>query len=78
MAKIRFNFGRLSQNVHDWRSGKGVKVRGPRLKCVHISVAAPSTGYRFIFYFPSGAWWHLDVVFDRRNYWKSVSAEGGK
>jgi hypothetical protein len=65
-VKVKFSRGRSDQNYHDWRTGKGVAVLGPKLRRVKLGVHAPSTGYRFIFYFPSGAWWYVDVYFDRR------------
>src|ERR1035441_9526642 len=65
--KIKFMCGSLERNAHIY-PGFGT-IRGPKFKHVRLTVHAPSTGHRFIFYFPSGAWWHLDVYFDRRDRW---------
>jgi acetyl esterase/lipase len=68
MTWIRFNNrGRIEVNYHDWRTGKGVMIRGPKFDVFRLHMHAPTTAYRFIFYFPSGAWWHFDITFDRRN-----------
>ena len=65
--RIYFDAGRLDRNIHDWSSGKGTTIRGPKFKHVKLrGVRAPSTAHRFIFYFPSGAWWHFDIMFDRK------------
>lgn len=66
MPKVHFSWDKLDSNSHDWTTGKGITVRGPKFRHVIIACHPPSTGHRFIFYFPSGAWFHCDVYFDRR------------
>lgn len=61
--RLRFDFDRNDQNFHGESSRP---IYGPTFTNVKIAVHPPSTGYRFIFYFPSGKWWNFDVVFDRR------------
>lgn len=62
--KIVFNKGSHDKNMHG--PGHAV-IRGPKFRMFQLlSVHLPSTGYRFIFYKPSGAWIYLDVYFDRR------------
>jgi hypothetical protein len=69
--KIKLKWGSLDSNYHGTeRKGESWNrqpVRGPKFRHVRLTVHAPSTGHRFIFYLPSGAWRHLDVYFDRRN-----------
>ena len=70
-VRVHFYFGRIGINYHGDRKGLelGKVIRGPkfaRIKLTHV--VPPSTGHRIMFYWPSGAWWYLDVYFDRRGY----------
>ena len=66
-ARLQINIGRLDHNSHDWSDGKkGETIHGWKVTRVKLDVHSPSTGYRYILYFPSGAWWHIDFNFDRR------------
>jgi hypothetical protein len=71
MTKIKFYWGKKSdRNMHGTQK-KGEPwnkemVTGPKFSLVKLGVHKPTTGHRLIFYWPSGAWNHLDVVFDRR------------
>jgi hypothetical protein len=67
MVKLKLMYGHLDTNGHMGWPTFGV-IHGPKFKHVLLKdVHAPSTGHRFIFYFPSGSWWHVDVFFDRRD-----------
>lgn len=59
-----FSFGRSDTNYHGTEPPGCVwdkkTVRGPKFKIVRIGYAPRWVGRRLIFYFPSGAWWHLD------------------
>lgn len=75
MKHIRFE--RNERNIHGTQK-KGEPwnretVRGPRFSVVDIRKGNPHTKEnandfykRIIFYFPSGAWWNLDIFFPRR------------
>ncbi len=62
---MKFYFGKSSTNKHgterpgeEWNEQT---VRGPRLKLVRLGYKPNFTGYRLLYYFPSGAWWHFDI-----------------
>lgn len=74
--KIRFDTGALDTNSHIYPGF--ATIHGPKLRRVSLNFHKPSTGHRFIFYFPSGAWWHLDVIFDRRTEGKKASPPEGQ
>jgi hypothetical protein len=63
MTKLHFDHAKLGSNYH---GNNHDTIRGPKFVRVKPFVHPPSTCHRFILYFPSGAWWHLDVTFDRR------------
>ena len=67
MTKIKLDWGSNPQNFHK-NTANGVTVmRGPKLTTIQLQgIAPPTTAYRFIFYKPSGAWFYLDITFDRR------------
>lgn len=61
--RLHVSKGSLDRNHHGKDSSP---IKGPTFRRVKLTIHPPSTGYRFIFYFPSGRWWHLDLTFDRR------------
>lgn len=64
LPRIHFDFCRCADNRH----GEGhAQICGPRFRVVRLGVYPPSTGTRWIFYWPSGAWGHFDVYVDRRD-----------
>lgn len=68
MSRVHFKCGKLDENFHAWGLGKSKDrtIRGPKLTHVRLTVHPPSRGHRFIFYWPSGAWWWLEIYIDRR------------
>jgi hypothetical protein len=67
MTKIKLDWGYNPYNFHNNKRQKVVTINGPKFKVVELcGIAKPTTAYRFIFYKPSGAWFYLDVTFDRR------------
>lgn len=70
-GKVKFCFGRSKPNYHKYfvdalGTSHSHTICGPKFRHVNLNVHLPSTGHRFIFYFPSGAWWMFDVYIDRR------------
>ena len=41
-------------------------VRGPKFAAVRLERKSPGFSWRLIFYFPSGAWWNLDIYSNRK------------
>jgi hypothetical protein len=69
--RLKFDFGKLNSNHHDWSDGKkGVTIYGPKLKIVILETLTAKgirrlIGRRLWFYFPSGACWNFDVYLIR-------------
>jgi hypothetical protein len=62
---MKFFVGKLDKNMHG-TEGPGEPwnkepVLGPKFVIVRLGYAPVFTGWRLIYYFPSGAWWHFDV-----------------
>lgn len=76
--RVNVTCGKLSTNSHGTQVGDGScnfqMVTGWKLRCVDLliplrSIIKPKPGLtravwykRLILYFPSGAWWHIDVA----------------
>jgi hypothetical protein len=68
---MKVDCGRLDRNHHGTEAHgqpwNKQTVCGPRFKLVRLegfdsdSRLKANIGWRVIFYFPSGAWWHLDI-----------------
>jgi hypothetical protein len=70
VGMLLFDYGRSDKNFHGTQK-KGERrneqtVKGPKFLVVNIERKSPGFSKRFIFYWPSGAWWHLDIYSKRR------------
>lgn len=65
-----FKFYRNERNRHGTQSAgepwNEMTVTGPKFKLLKLRRDSPGISRRLIFYFPSGAWWNLDVFSKRR------------
>ncbi len=66
MRGLKFSIGSLDSNHHGWWKDADGKyqsepIKGPKFSLVALSMTKPSRGYRLIWYWPSTAWWHVDV-----------------
>lgn len=69
--KLKFDFGTLESNHHDWSDGKkGVTIYGPKITLVKLETLTASgprrlIGRRLWFYFRSGKCWNFDAYLVR-------------
>ena len=84
---MTFDFGRSDCNYHDHRKAMAANwatdvpfetVYGPKVKCFSLKRGDAGISVRVIFYFPSGAWWHLDIATKRREPRSRMVRVGGK
>lgn len=66
---IYFRFEKNHSNMHGTQkpgeAWNRETVKGPKFKKRTLERKSPGFSWRFIFYFPSGKWWNLDVFSKR-------------
>lgn len=67
---MKIEFYRSPINHHDHTKSEAANwdlsvpfemVRGPKIRRYKLRRKTPGISWRFIFYWPSGAWWSIDV-----------------